>query len=96
MSLQFIVGRAGSGKSSRCLSEISKELESHPQGDSIIYLVPDQMTFQAEYSLVSQSQPQGMIRAQVFSFSRLALRIMQEVGGITRYHLNHEIGRAHV
>lgn len=89
MSLQFIVGRAGSGKSSRCLSEISKELESHPQGDSIIYLVPDQMTFQAEYSLVSQSQPQGMIRAQVFSFSRLALRIMQEVGGITRYHLNH-------
>jgi ATP-dependent helicase/nuclease subunit B len=89
MSLQFILGRAGSGKSSYCLREISKELELHPQGDSIIYLVPDQMTFQAEYALVSQSQPQGMIRAQVFSFSRLALRIMQEVGGITRYHLNH-------
>ena len=29
-----------------------------------------------------------MIRAQVFSFTRLAWKILQETGGISRYHLN--------
>ncbi len=89
MSLQFILGRAGSGKSTYCLNEIRQKLYSDAQGPSNIYLVPDQMTFQAEYALVSTPELQGMIRAQVFSFSRLALRVLQEAGGISRYHLNH-------
>jgi ATP-dependent helicase/nuclease subunit B len=89
MSLQFILGRAGSGKSSYLLNHIKKQLQENPQGDPIIYLVPDQMTFQAEYDLITDPNLQGMIRTQVFSFSRLALRVLQEVGGISRYHLNH-------
>jgi ATP-dependent helicase/nuclease subunit B len=89
MSLQFILGRAGSGKSTYCLNEIRQKLHDDPQGDPIIYLVPDQMTFQAEYALVKTPGLPGMIRSQVFSFSRLALRVLQEVGGISRYHLNH-------
>ncbi|MEX2105248.1 MAG: hypothetical protein WD907_08005 [Bacilli bacterium] len=89
MSFQFILGRAGSGKSTYCLNEIRHKLGSDPQGPPIIYLVPDQMTFQAEYALVSTPELQGMIRAQVFSFSRLALRVLQEAGGLSRYHLNH-------
>jgi ATP-dependent helicase/nuclease subunit B len=88
MSLQFIIGRAGSGKSTTCLDYIRKELQKDPQGPPILYLVPDQMTFQAEYTLVSTPGLSGMIRAQAFSFSRLALRVLQEAGGISRYHLN--------
>lgn len=88
MSLQFIIGRSGSGKSTHFLNNIKHQLIDSPQGPPIIYLVPDQMTFQAEYTLVSTPELEGMIRAQVFSFSRLALRVLQEVGGISRYPLN--------
>lgn len=57
-------------------------------GEAIIYLVPDQMTFQTEYELVRTPDLGGMMRAQVFSFTRLAWRVLQETGGFSRYHLN--------
>ena len=46
------------------------------------------MTFSAEYRLATNPLLGGMIRAQVYSFSRLAWRILQETGGISRYHLS--------
>lgn len=61
---------------------------SEPDGNPIIYLVPDQMTFLSEYKLISSPDLGGMIRTQVYSFSRLAWRILQETGGISRYHIN--------
>ncbi|SFA79507.1 MULTISPECIES: helicase-exonuclease AddAB subunit AddB [unclassified Bacillus (in: firmicutes)] len=88
MSLRTIIGRAGSGKTTLCLDEIKSSLKKDPSGDPIIYLVPDQMTFLSEYRLVTDPEIGGMIRTQVYSFSRLALRILQETGGISRYHLN--------
>lgn len=88
MSLRFILGRAGSGKSSYCLNEIRKSLFSQPEGRPIIYLVPDQMTFQSEYELAKTPGLEGMMRAQVFSFSRLAWKVLGEVGGITRLHIS--------
>ncbi|WP_028402539.1 helicase-exonuclease AddAB subunit AddB [Ectobacillus panaciterrae] len=86
MSLRFILGRAGSGKSERCLSEIREELRRSPKGASIIYLVPEQMTFQAQQAL--NREIDGSIRAQVFSFSRLAWRVLQETGGASRLHID--------
>ena len=88
MSLQFILGRAGSGKTTFCLDNIREKLIDEPNGTPLLYLVPDQMTFQGEYALIQSAQVKGMIRAQAFSFSRLAYRVLQEVGGISRYHLN--------
>jgi ATP-dependent helicase/nuclease subunit B len=93
VTVQFILGRSGSGKSSYCLNEIKKKLIQSPDGPPIVYLVPDQMTFQAEYELISTPELQGMTRAQVFSFSRLALRILQEVGGASRLHID-KVGMA--
>lgn len=84
MGLRFLLGRAGTGKSGRALDEIKEKLKKHPQGPEIIYIVPDQMTFQQEYSLFQDDEIRGSIRAQVMSFSRLAWRILQEVGGSTR------------
>ena len=46
------------------------------------------MTFLSEYRLSTDPTLGGMIRAQVYSFSRLAWRIFQETGGISRYHLS--------
>lgn len=88
MSLQFIVGRAGSGKTNYCLKQIRSTLQGAPQGSPLIYIVPEQMTFQSEYQLVTSPELSGMIRAQVFSFTRLAWKVLQEVGGLSRYHID--------
>ncbi|MEI5906484.1 helicase-exonuclease AddAB subunit AddB [Bacillus spongiae] len=87
MAVQFIVGRSGSGKTFKILEEVRHSLRTNPNGKPIIYLVPDQMTFLSEYALVTSPELKGMIRAQVYSFTRLAWRILQETGGMGRYHL---------
>lgn len=87
-SLRFVLGRSGSGKSTFLLNEVIDKLEQDPLGPPIIYLVPDQMTFQIEYQLINTPGLSGMIRAQVFSFTRLAWRILQETEGFSRFHLN--------
>ncbi|MDP4550721.1 helicase-exonuclease AddAB subunit AddB [Alkalihalobacillus macyae] len=87
MTVQFVIGRSGSGKTDYCLSEIQNELTNRPIGQDMIYLVPEQMTFQSEYELVHNRGLKGMIRAQVFSFTRLAWKVLQETGGMARPHL---------
>ncbi|WP_202081171.1 helicase-exonuclease AddAB subunit AddB [Caldalkalibacillus salinus] len=82
MSIQFLIGRSGSGKSTWMREQVKQQLEQEPKGDPIIFLVPDQMSFQIEYDISSTPALKGMLRAQVLSFSRMAYRILQEVGGI--------------
>src|SRR4051794_14068256 len=88
MSLRMVIGRSGSGKTAMFLDEIKGRLVENPDGTPIIYIVPEQMTFLSEYRLATDPAISGMIRAQVYSFSRLAWRILQETGGISRYHLS--------
>jgi len=88
MTIQFLIGRSGTGKTSYCIEQIQQSLKEDPNGTPIIYLVPDQMTFLSEYKLVTTNEMTGMIRAQVYSFTRLAWRVLQETGGISRIHLN--------
>lgn len=84
MSIRFVIGRAGSGKSTWCLDQLRQRLKNQPAGEPLILLVPEQATFQAEYALVTTPGLTGTIRAQVLSFRRLAYRIMQETGGTMR------------
>ncbi|ALS21297.1 helicase-exonuclease AddAB subunit AddB [Paenibacillus naphthalenovorans] len=84
MAFRFVLGRAGSGKTTFCLNEIKQKLMEKPEGRPLIWLVPEQATFQAEYALVSAPELGGTLRAQVLSFRRLAWRVMQEVGGTAR------------
>ncbi|MDQ0198132.1 helicase-exonuclease AddAB subunit AddB [Neobacillus ginsengisoli] len=88
MSLRMVTGRSGSGKTTMCMNEIRNRLLENPEGKPIIYIVPEQMTFLSEYRLSTDLKIGGMIRAQVYSFSRLAWRILQETGGISRIHLS--------
>jgi len=81
MALQIVIGRAGSGKTTHCLSEIGERLAGDPEGGPLLLLVPEQATFQAEQSLLALPGITGYIRAQVFSFRRLAWKAMQELGG---------------
>lgn len=88
MSLRMVIGRSGTGKTAMFFNEITSSLSENPEGKPIIYIVPEQMTFMSEYRLATDPNIGGMIRAQVFSFPRLAWRILQETGGISRMHLS--------
>ncbi|CAM4519682.1 ATP-dependent helicase/nuclease subunit B [Paenibacillus endophyticus] len=81
MTLRFVIGRSGTGKTSYCLNEIREQLRAEPDGPPLIMLVPEQATFQTEYALLRDGDLNGTIRAQALSFRRLAFRVMQETGG---------------
>jgi len=81
MSLRFVIGRSGTGKTAFCLNEIRESLRVEPDGPPLIMLVPEQATFQTEYALLQNSGLNGTVRAQALSFRRLAFRVMQETGG---------------
>jgi len=87
MSLRFIYGRAGTGKSFFCLNDIKSRLE---QGDDrrLILLVPEQFSLQAERNLIKTVGAEGILQAEVLSFRRMAYRVFNEVGGLTRPHIN--------
>lgn len=84
MALQMIIGRSGSGKSQYILEQVAQTIQGDPFGEPIIIIVPEQMSFQTEYQLLTQYQVHGSFRAQVYSFTRLAWRVFQETGGLAR------------
>lgn len=86
MSVQFILGRAGTGKTKTIIKEMTERLKHEER--NIILIVPDQMTFQMEYELVKNHEKKALLNSQVFSFSRLAWKVLQETGGISRIHIS--------
>ncbi|MDX9871806.1 MAG: helicase-exonuclease AddAB subunit AddB [Clostridia bacterium] len=92
MSLRFIIGRAGTGKTHRCIAEIAARHREDPQ-KTLIYLVPEQATFYTEKNLLEDSGLAGTMRVQVLSFQRLAWRVLQETGGGVHTLLN-EVGKS--
>lgn len=45
MALNLILGRAGTGKTSRCLDAIRERLRQAPDGPPLLLIVPEQATF---------------------------------------------------
>ena len=84
MQLKLITGRSGSGKTEACLTQISEILEQAPQGSPLIFLLPEQATFQMEKKLASRLPAQGFLRAHILGFRRFSHRILQEAGGTTQ------------
>ncbi|HHX62979.1 MAG TPA: helicase-exonuclease AddAB subunit AddB [Epulopiscium sp.] len=79
MSLQLIIGRAGSGKTTYCHEEIEKAL-SQGIKQSLIMIVPEQFNLQTQEALAYRIHP-GLLKVEVQSFKNLALRIFGELGG---------------
>ena len=85
MPVRFIVGRAGSGKTWRCLEAVRARLREDPAGGSrLLLLVPEQASFQMERALIETPDIHGFIRCEVLSFQRLAYRIFAETGADPR------------
>ncbi|WP_107947335.1 helicase-exonuclease AddAB subunit AddB [Lysinibacillus parviboronicapiens] len=88
MTLRIVSGRAGTGKSAFIHQEIVEQLNTDPLGYPIFIIVPDQMSYSTEYELTNKHGLQGLIRAQVMTFKRLAWLVLQETGGIARKEVN--------
>ncbi|MCH7700215.1 MAG: PD-(D/E)XK nuclease family protein [Planctomycetes bacterium] len=81
MSVRFILGRAGTGKTHHCLGEIRARLAEEPaEGHSLVLLVPEQASLQMERAILAEPGPTASHRAEVVSFRRLAYRVLAEVG----------------
>ncbi len=76
--LKLILGTAGSGKTSLVTNEIRKKVLSREGG--IFLIVPEQYSHEAERELCSVCGEQLSLYAEVLSFSRLAVRVSQEMG----------------
>ncbi|MBU3142634.1 PD-(D/E)XK nuclease family protein [Clostridium sp. CF012] len=81
MSLRFIYGGAGRGKSTFCLADI-KQRQVEECEKPLVLLVPEQFSFQAEKNLIKVVGSTGIKNVQVLSFNRLAYKVFSEVGGI--------------
>lgn len=90
MTMNFLIGRSGSGKTTKIWETVSSQLASEPLGPPIIVLVPEQGSFGAERGLLTAGNVKGSIRAQTLSFSRLAYRVKQEVGGSASLPISEE------
>lgn len=88
MTLRVISGRAGTGKTAFIHHEIVEDLKTNVLGPQIFILVPDQMTFSTEYELTNNYDIEGMMRAQVMTFKRLAWFVLQKEGGIARERID--------
>ena len=81
MSVRFVVGRAGSGKTWRCLEAIRARLRKDPAAaPKLLLLVPEQASFQMERALIETPEISGYTRCEVLSFQRLAYRVFTETG----------------
>jgi ATP-dependent helicase/nuclease subunit B len=83
MGVRFVIGRAGTGKTHHCLQAIrQKLLESPVDGPRLIFLVPEQASQQMERAILLPTDPADAAipashRAEVFSFQRLAARLLE-------------------
>ena len=83
MSLQFIIGNSGTGKSFTAYQKVIREAIDHPE-KMFYVIVPEQFTMQTQKILVEMHPQKGILNIDVLSFERLAYRIFEEVGGDTR------------
>ena len=80
MAVTFILGRAGTGKTHQCVQAILAELGRAQETRRLIFLVPEQASFQMERALALGAPGGGYTRAEVLSFSRLARRVFAQTG----------------
>ena len=79
MSLQFIFGNSGSGKSHYLYQHIVEESIRHPEKNYLV-LVPEQFTMQTQKDLCMAHPRGGIMNIDVLSFGRLAHRVFEETG----------------
>lgn len=79
MSLKFVFGASGSGKSTYLYQNIIERAAKNRKKNFFV-VVPDQFTMQTQKDLVCMSPGNCILNIDVLSFSRLSHRIFEELG----------------
>ena len=77
--LQFVFGRAATGKSTLLQNMISQCVEA---GKQVVMLVPEQFSFETEKSILQLLGDRRAMSVSVMSFSRLCDEVEHQLGGI--------------
>ena len=77
LGLRLIYGKPGSGKSDFCFSEVAKQIEKEKK---IYIITPEQFSFTAEKKLMDKLSSKATLNAEVVTLSRMAYRVMNEIG----------------
>ncbi len=75
MAVQFVLGRSGTGKTSYCVRAIADAL-LEPSEQPLLFLVPEQATYQAERAILSDPRIGGYHRLHILSFDRLQFLLL--------------------
>lgn len=78
MSLQFIIGGSGSGKTHKLYEDLISQSIAEPEG-RFFALVPEQFTMQTQKEIVMLHPNHGVMNIDIVSFERLAYRIFEEL-----------------
>ncbi len=78
MSLQLILGGAGSGKTTFLYRRIIEESIKHPDQEYIL-IVPEQFTMQTQKDIVRMHPDHCTMNIDIVSFQRLAYRVFEEL-----------------
>ncbi|MDD7209629.1 MAG: PD-(D/E)XK nuclease family protein [Lachnospiraceae bacterium] len=79
MSLRFITGRSGQGKTKMLVEEAVRYCVDHP--DKRVYvIVPEQFSMEMQQKMIENHPRHGFFNLDVLSFHRLAYRIFDECG----------------
>lgn len=76
MAVKFILGRSGTGKTSYCVKSIVEALLNDTDDRQLLFLVPEQATFQIERTILSDYKIKGYSCLNVLSFNRLEYLLM--------------------
>ncbi len=87
MSLRFVFGPAGSGKSEYVQNLFVSEASQNRDTDYLM-IVPDQFTLKTQLIMTEKNPSGGILNIDVLSFTRLTHRIFKEVGRPQRIPLN--------
>ena len=79
MSISFVFGGSGAGKSTYVYEQVIKGSLEHPEKNYFI-IVPDQFTMQTQKEIVEKHPRHGIMNIDVLSFGRLSYRIFEETG----------------
>ncbi|MBE6090216.1 MAG: helicase-exonuclease AddAB subunit AddB [Clostridium beijerinckii] len=81
MSIRFVYGRSGTGKSKFCIDEIKNNIDKKLDFNKLILLVPEQYTFMTENKILHEIGENAFFRTEVLSFKKMAHNIFEEYGG---------------
>lgn len=79
--LQFVMGRSGSGKTTYIKEQICSLIKKEKE-TPVIFLVPEQQSFEMERSMLDLLGPKDCRRVEVLSFSRLTDFVFRQRGGL--------------